>query len=108
MKPATLLLACAFVPSSPTLLLACGGCTDAVLLMTLPWAGFGILVVWLWIFAMLATRWRLRKRDASSAARLVRGSTLGVFAILGSVGYIGLAFLTMGSLLLPGLFIGFV
>jgi hypothetical protein len=56
MKPTNLLLACAVVLSSPRLLLACGGCTDAVLLMVSPWAGFGILFVWLWIFVMLAAQ----------------------------------------------------
>lgn len=76
--------------------------------MTLPWAGFGILLVWLWIFVMLAARRRLRKRGVTSTTPLVRGSTLVVFAILGSAGYIGLAFLMMGSLLFPSLCLGFV
>lgn len=108
MKPTTLLLSIVVVLSSPGLLLACGGCTDAVLLMTAPWAGFGILLVWLWIVTMLAARWRLRKRGADNTAFLVRGSTLVVFAVLGSLGYVCLAFLTMGSLLLPSIFLGFV
>jgi hypothetical protein len=76
--------------------------------MTLPWAGFGILLLWMWILAMLAARWHLRRRGTSNAANLVRGKTLAAFAILGSVGYVGLAFLTMGSLLVPSFFIGFV
>jgi hypothetical protein len=108
MKPKAPLLACLAVLLLPKPSRACGGCTDAVLLMTLPWAGFGILLLWLWILAMLATRWHLRRRGSSTAASVVRGKTLTVFALVGSVGYVGLAFLTGGSLLLPSLFIGFV
>ncbi len=100
-------LACLVVPLLPGPSLACGGCTDAVLLMTLPRAGFGILLLWLWLLTMFATRWRLRRGDSRNAASVVRGRTLAVFAALGSVGYIGLTFLTGGSLLLPSLVIGF-
>jgi hypothetical protein len=75
--------------------------------MTLPWAGFGGLFLWAWIFTMLGVRWRLRRRSPESVQAAVRGSTLAIFALLGSVGYIALAFLTMGSVLLPSLIIGF-
>jgi hypothetical protein len=92
----------------PTRLLACGGCTDAVLLMTLPWAGFGALFLWVWVLTMLAIRWWTRRRGAVSAHAIVRGSTLATFAVLGSVGYVLLAFLCAGSLLLPSLLVGFV
>jgi hypothetical protein len=108
MKPTTLLLACLFVLLSPSILLACGGCTDAVLLMRLPWAGYGILLVWLWILVMLVFRWRLRESRFDAVVPPVRRSTLVVFAVFGSVGYVGLAMLTMGSVLLPSICIGFV
>lgn len=108
MKRRASLAACILLLASPAPLLACGGCTDAVLLMTLPWAGFGGLFLWAWIFTMLGVRERLRRRSSDGIQALVRGSTLVVFAILGSVGYVVLAFLTMGSLLFPSLVVGFV
>jgi hypothetical protein len=107
MKRRSTFVACLALLLLPRPSLACGGCTDAVLLMTLPWAGFGILLLWLWIFAMLATRWCLRRRGSSNATDMVGASTLVTFAALGSIGYAGLA-LAMGSLLVPSLLLGFV
>lgn len=108
MKPKALFLACLLILGTPRLLLACGGCTDAVLRMTMPWTGFGILLLWLWIITMVVVRSPSRRSDEPNATPLVRGSTLVVFAVLGSVGYIVLVFLTVGSLMLPSLFIGFL
>jgi len=76
--------------------------------MTLPWAGFGAIFLWAWILTMLGIRRRLRRRNPDSVQAAVRGSTLAIFAIFGSVGYVALWFLTMGSLLLPSLVVGFV
>ncbi|RMD65230.1 hypothetical protein D6833_03265, partial [Candidatus Parcubacteria bacterium] len=107
MKPTIPCYACLLVLTYPRLLLACGGCTDAVLLMTLPWAGFGGLFLWAWVFTMLGLRGHFGRRGEENAQAMVRGSTLAIFALLGSVGYVALAFLTMGSWLLPSLVVGF-
>ena len=66
------------------------------------------MFLWAWIITMLGARWRLRRRGSESAQAIVQGSTLGIFAIVGSVGHVALSFLTMGSLLLPSLVVGFV
>lgn len=66
------------------------------------------MFLWAWVFTMLGVRKRLRRRGSEGAQTLVRGSTLGVFSILGSAGYVVLSFLTMGSLLLPSLVVGFI
>lgn len=108
MKPSELSSACVIVLVLPGALLACGGCTDAVLLMTLPWAGFGGWFLWGWIVTMLGVRWRLRRCGSEITRAVARGQTLGMFALLGSAGYVALSFLTMGSVLLPSLVIGFV
>lgn len=55
---------------------------------------------------MLGVRWCLRRRSPESIQTTVRTSTLAIFALLGSFGYVALAFLTMGSVLLPGLVVG--
>ncbi len=106
MKRAVPFLACLLILASPRLLMACGGCTDAALRMTWPWAGSGILLVWFWVLAAFVMR-RIR-RDPSTARIVVRGSTFLVFLLLGSVGYIGLVILTAGSFLLPSLLLGFI
>lgn len=79
-----------------------------VLMMTCPWAGFGVLFVWSWLVATVAVRWRLRGRDAESGPVLVGKATLWKLGILSTVGYVALAFLMMGSLLMPSLVVGLV
>jgi len=106
MKPITGVAACLVLPCAPKPLLACGGCTDASILITTPWAGFGALFLWAWIVVILGACWCVR--GAGNAGTVVRHSTLIVFGFLGSVGYVVLWFLTMGSLLLPSFLIGFV
>ncbi|MBU4273586.1 MAG: hypothetical protein KKE86_08005 [Planctomycetes bacterium] len=108
MKLVTLIAASAVFFCEPRPLLACGGCTDSALLITTPWAGYGILFLWAWIAVMLVARRRVRVRGDDSGATVVRGSTLVVFALLGTVGYVVLAFFSMGSLLLPSFLVGFV
>jgi hypothetical protein len=107
MKLIAAISACLIVLSLPERLLACGGCIDPVFRMTSPWAGFGGVFLWAWILTMLIARWRLRRRGSDNVRSLVRGSTLLIFAILGSVGYV-LLVLSIGSLLLPSFFVGFI
>ena len=108
MRRATPFFAPLIVLSVPQSLFACGGCTDKALLMTAPWAGFGILLLWAWIIAGCILRRRVLKHEGTTAVLPVKGTTLAVFAALGSAVYIGLVFLTRGSFLLPSLLLGFL
>ncbi|MCE5301715.1 MAG: hypothetical protein LLF97_01240 [Planctomycetaceae bacterium] len=95
-------------PFDTVTLLACGGCTDAVLLSVHPWSGFGILFLWAWIAAASVRRKYVRRHGLDQAFPYARRGTLICFAILGSIGYVVFWFLTMGSLFLPSLFLGFL
>ena len=108
MKAFVSIIACLSALATPKTATACGGCTDSVLLMTLPWAGFGILFLWAWVLTMLGVRQRQCRNDSGNTKPLVHGATLAIFAILGSAGYAALWYLTMGSFLLPSLVVGFV
>jgi hypothetical protein len=101
-------LAAVLILLLPTQVLACGGCTDRHLGIALPWVGFGIFFVWLWVVVMVGARLSYGASGWSTTATLVRGPTLVGFALLSSAGYFGLAILFNGSALLPSLLIGFI
>ena len=82
--------------------------TETGLRMSWPWAGSGVILLWSWILTMLVIRQYVRIRGSRSAETVVRGSTLVAFALLGSLGYVGLSMLPGGSFLQPGLVLGSV
>jgi len=104
----TLLLACLAIVLSPAEAIACGRCTDSLIIMDLPWAGLGTLLVWLWIGTTVAARLCLGGRDAGSGLISATAGTLIVFALLGAVGSPGLYRATLASQILPSLFVGIV
>jgi len=104
----TLLLACLAIVLSPAEAIACGRCTDSLIIMDLPWAGLGTLLVWLWIGTTVAARLCLGGRDAGSGLISATAGTLIVFALLGAVGSPGLYRATLASQILPSLSVGIV
>ena len=105
MKRAVPFLVCMLILASPRLLMACGGCTDAALRMTLPWAGSGILLVWSWILAAFVTgRFVAIQVPLGLSFAVQRFSSF--FSSLRGLHRSGRP--DLGSFLLPSLLLGFI
>jgi len=102
-RRARFLLLAPFVPRAA---LACGACVDQEVSVWLPFAPAFMVLCLAWIISLIVMRNIIRRRASDKAVGVPARKALVAFGLLASVGFLGLVFLSMGSVLGASLVIG--
>ncbi|MHC4202718.1 MAG: hypothetical protein ACYSU0_22230, partial [Planctomycetota bacterium] len=102
-RRASFLLLALLVPRAA---LACGACVDQGVSIWLPFAPAFMVLCLAWIISIIVMRNIIRRRTSAKASEMPWRKALVAFELLATVGFVGVVFLSMGSVLGASLVIG--
>ena len=86
-------------PLVPRAALACGACVDQEVRVWLPFAPAFMVLCLAWIISVIVMRNIIKRRTSAKASEMPWRKALVAFELLATVGFIAVAFISMGSIL---------